>query len=532
MQQQLLKIRVGNIPKYAQPAGIRKFLASTLALPETAVHTRKLRPWNYCFVAVTPGPDGPTMPQLLAKLNGLLFKQQKLQAEEQLHDAVPFAHNIVSERTLKDQVTPLWSLPYADQLLFKKAQAEAILKKEFAGSEFVLEDVVASPVTEGYRNKCEFTFGLGHADRQPTLGFLLGAYRDGIVTVEHPADVPHVSQLFKDLTLRIQEHIRTPGNGTVYDRVSHSGLYRLLLVRQVGDALMVGLQVSPPSKAGLTEPQHAALLDNFANVLQQFPAVSSFFVQTSEATHHGTDPKAKWRNVFGPETLTTTLGSLQFRVSLESFFQVNPSATPLLYSKIAEYAAAKDKDGAFALDICCGTGTIALWIASQVKKVFGVELVPEAVKDAFHNRDMNGITNADFVAGRAEQVLPSLLTEHAAEIAHRELVAILDPPRAGIHPSVLKALSKLDRLNSLVFVSCDLGAVAKANSNFKMLREKGWMLERACVVDLFPHTNHYETIMKFVRSINKQPVANVIATVIADASDNADNAVEQTEVNQ
>lgn len=512
----LLKIKLGNVPKYAQPNTIRKFLATHLSLPETSVNARKLRPWNYCFVSVTAGPEGPTMEQLLNKLNGLQFKQQKLRAEEERYEPVPFGHNKDLERTLRDQVTPLWSLPYSEQLLFKQSQAEAILKKEFCNdsttnNKGVWDEIVASPVTEGYRNKCEFTFGLGHTDKQPTLGFLLGAYRDGIVTVEHPADCPHVSQSFKDLTLTIQEFIRTPGNGTVYDRVTHTGLYRLLLVRQVGDALMVGLQVSPPAKSGLSEAQQNLILENFANLIH--PSVGSFFVQCTEATHHGIDVKQKWRNVFGPETMTTKLGGLQFRVSLESFFQVNPSATPLLYSRIAEYATSSlvtdnandnasnnsNANSTIALDICCGTGTIGLWIASSVKKVIGVELVSEAVQDAIHNRDLNGITNAEFLTGRAEDVLPKLLTNTELSSTPDQLVAVLDPPRAGIHPTVLKALSKLERLKALVFVSCDLGAVAKAGNNFKMLREKGWKLDRACVVDLFPHTNHYETVMKFVR---------------------------------
>lgn len=500
----LLKIKLGNVPKYVQPSAIRKFLANHLALPESSVNARKLRPWNYCFISVTAGPEGPTMEQVLAKLNGVQYKQQKLQAEEEKYEPVPFGHNKNVEKTLRDQVTPLWSLPYAEQLLFKQSQAESILKKEFPAEEAEKntkwDEIIASPVTEGYRNKCEFTFGLGHADKRPTLGFLLGSFRDGIVTVEHPADCPHVSQSFKDLTKTIQDFIRTPGNGTVYDRVTHSGLYRLLLVRQVGDAFMVGLQVSTPAKSNLTEAEHAALLDNFANLMQQFPSVSSFFVQCTEATHHGIDMKQKWRSIFGPETLTTTLGNLQFRVSLESFFQVNPGATPLLYSKIAEYASCSSGKSSIALDICCGTGTIGLWIASSVKKVFGVELVPEAVQDAIHNRDLNSITNAEFVTGRAEDVLPKLLTANSVELESSELVAVLDPPRAGIHPTVLKTLSRLDQLKSLVFVSCDLGAVAKAGSNFKMLKEKGWKLERACVVDLFPHTNHYETVMKFVRA--------------------------------
>lgn len=182
---------------------------------------------------------------------------------------------------------------------------------------------------------------------------------------------------------------------------------------------------------------------------------------------------------------------------------MNTPAAELLYATAGDLA---NLDGGTTLiDVCCGTGTIGLCLASRCKKVVGVELLESAVVDARQNAKRNSVTNAEFFAGRAEFLLPDILRKLGPE---ERAVAIVDPPRAGLHHKAIKAL-RASGVGTVVFVSCDAGA---AMGNFVSLvrpTSNGYpgdpfIPRRVVPVDLFPNTNHFELVIVFERAAIKK----------------------------
>ena len=189
-------------------------------------------------------------------------------------------------------------------------------------------------------------------------------------------------------------------------------------------------------------------------------------------------------NIYGLATITDTLCGIEFRISPESFFQVNPVQTEKLYAKALEFA---DLDKTMTvMDIYCGIGTISLCAAKKAKRVIGVEIVERAIDDAKENAKLNEISNAEFYARGAEKIVPYLVK--SGEVPD---VVILDPPRKGSDEKTLGAIlrSKPERI---VYVSCNPATLAR---DARFLSDGGYTVSKAAAVDLFPHTSHIETVV-------------------------------------
>lgn len=186
--------------------------------------------------------------------------------------------------------------------------------------------------------------------------------------------------------------------------------------------------------------------------------------------------------IWGPGYITDTIGGLQFKISSRSFWQVNPEGTKKIYDKVKEYSQLTGKE--VVLDIYCGTGSIGLYLAKGAGKIIGIESNPSAVRDAQDNACLNGIANAEFHVGRAEDVLPKMVADLAAD------VVILDPPRKGCDAALLEAVVKVHP-KRIVYVSCNLATLAR---DLKILEEKGYLAQEVQPIDMFPHTNHVECV--------------------------------------
>lgn len=194
------------------------------------------------------------------------------------------------------------------------------------------------------------------------------------------------------------------------------------------------------------------------------------------------------KNVYGKRTITDTLCGVSFDISPESFFQVNPTQTEKLYRKALEYADLKGDEN--VLDIYCGIGTISLCAAKKAKKVVGVEIVERAIEDAKKNAEKNGILNALFYAGGAEKIVPCLIGR-----GERFDTVILDPPRSGSDEKTLSAIVKA-KPEKIVYVSCGPSTLAR---DARFLADNGYTINAATAYDMFPHTNHVETVVLMSR---------------------------------
>eukprot|EP00753_Platysulcus_tardus_P007222 PLAT1495.2.p1 GENE.PLAT1495.2~~PLAT1495.2.p1 ORF type:complete len:222 (-),score=71.35 PLAT1495.2:79-744(-) len=206
----------------------------------------------------------------------------------------------------------------------------------------------------------------------------------------------------------------------------------------------------------------------------------------------------------GSATLEEEMLGLRFRISPSAFFQVNTPGAEVLFRKVAEWADIASGEGV-VVDVCCGTGTIGLSMAAHCSRVVGVEMVEAAVEDARFNAALNDISNATFVAGKAEDVLAGQLDAEAAALPMGLTVGVVDPPRGGLHPKVIKALRKCEPMKRLVYVSCNPtgsfveDAVRLCLPKIGKVRGQPFRPVRAVPVDMFPHTKHCEMVVLFER---------------------------------
>ncbi|XP_050213040.1 zinc finger CCCH domain-containing protein 24 [Mercurialis annua] len=586
------------------------------------------------------------------------------------HDGSTLDGSSSKSKTVRDAVTPLAHMPYEDQLEHKKNSIMQMLKKltrnarkacpngvslpewvlkarEIGGLACNLEGILASPLVNGYRNKCEFSVGYS-LQGKPIVGFMLGNFRDGVTAVEEPVDCPNVSTIASKYAFIFQEFLQE-SRLPLWNRFKNSGFWRQLTVREgrlpakdaditndvsVSEVMLI-VQVCLAGfddelvNSELGSLAHAFAAGAAANspplpltviVLQDHQGISN--VAPADAPlriipllNAGTTSEAEATKNVVEARIHDYINNLCFSISPTAFFQVNTFAAERLYSLAGDWAALGPDTLLF--DICCGTGTIGLTLAHRVGMVVGIEMNASAVSDAQRNAETNGIKNCRFVCAKAESVMASLLNEYlngpqkqdelsnACETSDKEVtastdkdtpvdnvvdtteidisevdtndnsshklgngkgdsvgsenygqehqsqpmeicasgdgtpslmqyknvVAIVDPPRNGLHPTVIKALRTHSGLRRLVYISCNPETLVanaielctpspdkiekgnKNNRGWRNMSSAGLARHRAksmpiseafhpvkaMAVDLFPHTTHCEMVMLLER---------------------------------
>ena len=189
-------------------------------------------------------------------------------------------------------------------------------------------------------------------------------------------------------------------------------------------------------------------------------------------------------NLYGPGYITDYIGDVKYRISPLSFYQVNPVQTEKLYGTALEYAGLTG--GEVVWDLYCGIGTISLFLAQKAKKVYGVEIVPQAIDDARENAKLNGLDNVEFFVGKAEEVLPE---QYEKNKVYADVI-VVDPPRKGCDELCLETIVKMAP-EKVVYVSCDSSTLAR---DVKYLGENGYEVKRVRTVDMFGMSGHVETV--------------------------------------
>ena len=198
-----------------------------------------------------------------------------------------------------------------------------------------------------------------------------------------------------------------------------------------------------------------------------------------------------------------TDSAVAYRISPQSFYQVNPVQTEKLYSTALEYAGLTGEE--YVWDLYCGIGTISLFLAQKAKQVYGVEIVPQAIEDAKNNAKLNGITNAEFFVGKAEEVLPefyeklqqaAVVDENVDSAMLNPDVIVVDPPRKGCDEACLSTMLKMQP-ERIVYVSCDSATLAR---DLRILCDGGYEIKKVRAFDQFAHTMHVETVVMLSRT--------------------------------
>ncbi|XP_035135607.1 tRNA (uracil-5-)-methyltransferase homolog A [Callithrix jacchus] len=518
---EIFKLELQNVPRHASFSDVRRFLARFGLQP----HKTKLFGQPPCaFVTFRSAAERD---KALRILHGALWKGRPLSVRLARPKADPMARRRRQEgesellaTRVADVVTPLWTVPYAEQLERKRLECEQVLQKlakEIGSTNRALlpwlveqrhrhnkaccplEGVRPSPQQTEYRNKCEFLVGVGVDGEDNTVGCRLGKYKGGTCAVAAPFDTVHIPEATKQVVKAFQEYIRsTPYSA--YDPETYTGHWKQLTVRTSRRRQAMAIAYFHPQK--LNPEELAELKASLAQHFMSGPGRASgvtclYFVEEGQRKTPSQEG-LPLEHVAGDRCIHEDLLGLTFRISPHAFFQVNTPAAEVLYTVIQDWAQL-DADST-VLDVCCGTGTIGLALARKVKRVIGVELCPEAVEDARVNAQDNELSNVEFHCGRAEDLVPALVSR----LASQHLVAILDPPRAGLHSKVILAIRRAENLRRLLYVSCNPRAamgnfvdLCRAPSN----RVKGIPFQpvKAVAVDLFPQTPHCEMLILFER---------------------------------
>lgn len=363
-------------------------------------------------------------------------------------------------------------LSYEAQLDFKAQKVRGNLER-IGGFSTELLDRVMEPICGMkepfyYRNKAQFPIGTDR-DGKIVTGFYAGRTHQIIPNTECALGVP-VNQEILQILLDFmnQYHI------TAYNEETHQGLVRHALIRYgfTTKEIMVCLVIN-----GDKIP-HA---DKLVNKLTQIEGMTSITYSVNKENTNvimGKEIGILW----GQGYITDYIGDVKYQISPLSFFQVNPAQTQVLYGLALEYAGLRGEETVW--DLYCGIGTISLFLAQKAKKVYGVEIVPQAIEDARNNAKINGITNAEFFVGKAEEVLPEQYEKHQVYAD----VIVVDPPRKGCDENLLRTMVDM-KPEKIVYVSCDSATLAR---DLKYLCENGYELQKVRPVDQFPMTVHVE----------------------------------------
>ncbi|HII4436548.1 MAG: 23S rRNA (uracil(1939)-C(5))-methyltransferase RlmD [Clostridium perfringens] len=198
----------------------------------------------------------------------------------------------------------------------------------------------------------------------------------------------------------------------------------------------------------------------------------------------GLESKTLW----GEDTISDYIGDFRFNISPLSFFQVNPIQTEVLYGKALEYANLTGNEEVF--DAYCGTGTITLFLSQRAKKVYGVEIIPQAIDNAWINAKENKVENVEFLVGESEVVIPDLINKGV-----KADVVVVDPPRKGCDKKLLDSITNIDA-KKIVYVSCDPSTLGR---DLQVLEENGYKTLEVQPVDMFPNTSHVENVAKLIK---------------------------------
>lgn len=410
------------------------------------------------------------------------------------------AHIVDMVKPSPDRVTPAcehfgvcggckWQhIPYESQLRYKRDQVVDALTRIAKVEIPEVNPTLGSKETFCYRNKLEYTFsckcwitfedlrsGREIADRN-ALGFHIPGAFDKVLDIKK-------CWLQDDLSNRIRLFVRQYALAKgyeFYDIKAQQGLMRTLMVRiaSTGEVMLIVV---------FARPEQEKIDDLMGAIATEFPEITSLLYVVNQKVND-TIADQEVITYRGRDYINEEMEGLQFRIGPKSFYQTNSLQAYELYKVARRMACLKPDD--LVYDLYTGTGTIANFVARQVKKVVGIEYVPEAIADAKLNSEVNGIDNTIFFAGDMKDVLTDgFIEEHG-----RPDVMIIDPPRAGMHEDVVNVILNA-RPERIVYVSCNPATQARDLAIMDSL----YRVEEVQPVDMFPHTHHVENVVRMTR---------------------------------
>jgi len=400
------------------------------------------------------------------------------------------AYSIETLKDSTDQVNPVcehfkWcggcttqQLDYQRQLYYKQKQVSDILNKIGGEKNLDINTIIGCENTFFYRNKMEYTFSgipwyIGNESYDDVIiGLHVPKRFDKILNI-NKCHINH--EVFNDI-LKISKEVAVKEKMIPYHVRKHTGFLRFLVIR-IGihtNEVMVNL-VTAGYKPKIIKPLVDALVDGIPNIKSIVNTINNQKSNIASGTS---------KLLYGNECINEKIGDYTFKISANSFFQTNSYQVKTLYDYIIKTADFKKSD--IVYDLYCGTGTIGIYVSSFVKKVYGIEIVKDAIKDAKFNAKKNNIKNISFY----DSDIKDFFTDQNTKIDKPNTI-IIDPPRPGLHPNVVKDIITLSP-SKIIYVSCNPSTQAR---DVKIFLEDSYKISDIQPIDMFPHTPHIECII-------------------------------------
>ena len=376
-------------------------------------------------------------------------------------------------------------MDYQAQLRFKQELVKNNIERIGHISDYQMMPVIGMDEPFHYRNKAQYPVGMDK-DGNIVMGFFAGRTHHIIDNTDCALGAKINSRILGIIKEYMQDNKIKP-----YDEDKHAGTVRHILIRNGyhTDQIMVCLVINAESIKNS---------DDLVKRLKDIDGMTSIMININRNKTNvilGDTCKTLW----GKSYIEDYICDIRYQISPLSFYQVNPKQTEKLYSKALEYAGLTGNETVW--DLYCGIGTISLFMAAKARKVYGVEIVPQAIEDAKNNARLNNIDNAEFFVGKAEEVVPAFYEELSRKAANGDEeakrgihpdVVVVDPPRKGCEETLLETVVKMSP-KRMVYVSCDSATLAR---DLKFMEEHGYKVEKVQAVDQFGNTVHVETVVK------------------------------------
>ena len=403
------------------------------------------------------------------------------------------------------------AMSYKQQLQFKQSKVRNnLIRIGGFEPEFIderMDSIVGMEEPFHYRNKAQYPIGV-NKEGKPVAGFYAGRTHDIIANTQCALGVEENKEILEAILSYMEQY-----GVSAYDEATGNGLLRHALIRKGFDSgeimvcLVINFKAGKSGKNGNAGSHRQEYLPKQEKLLE---ALSEILGMTSISVSINTEKTnvimgKEIHTIWGKDTIEDTIyvrdvekdfesagRGITFAISPLSFYQVNPVQTEKLYSLALSYAGLTGKETVW--DLYCGIGTISLFLAAVARKVYGVEIVPQAIEDARKNAEHNGIDNAEFFVGKAEEVLPK---KYEKEGIFADVI-VVDPPRKGCDEACLDTMLKM-KPERLVYVSCDSATLAR---DLKVLCDGGYEIKKIRAVDMFPMTVHVETVCLLSKLLN------------------------------
>ena len=387
----------------------------------------------------------------------------------------PFRVDRICSDDLKDcGGCQIQELDYNKQLELKTNEVKQVISRIGKLENVEIHETIGMQSPCRYRNKAQFP--IQNINGSTAIGFYKKKSHDVI-----PTDMCVIQHDINDKIIKIIKTYIQAYNVSIYNETTHTGVLRHLVTK-------VGFTTNEVMVVLVANGTNLPHLNELASVLKEnILGFKTLVLNVNKAKTNvilGKENKV----IYGNGKINDYIGDLVFEISPLSFFQVNPVQTEVLYNKALEYAELKENDTVF--DIYCGIGSISLFLAQKATKVYGIEIVEDAIKDAKFNAKLNNLNNVEFYVGKAEEVVPKMYSE--GKTAN---VVVVDPPRKGCDEKVLDTIVSM-KPDRVVYVSCNPSTLAR---DLAYLDERGYKCVEIQPVDMFPHTMHVECCAKIVK---------------------------------